>query len=621
MLMNLTNRLKILCLSILFCAMPVIAPAQRLLNRDISIDVRQRPLEEMLDLIGTQGGFYFSYNSSILNGDSLVSLSAQRISVRQALERLLDHNYQYKEVDNYIIIQRNTEGQPYVVSGYVVDRETGERVSNASVYEAQQLASTLTNDQGFFRLRLKDKYPLASISVSKLSYVDTFMLIGAGRDQELTVSLMPKSFELSSVTVTPNSGVEKTWFGNFFLSSRQRMQSLNLNKFFVDKPVQVSVTPGLGTHGKMSGQVVNKFSLNMIGGYTAGVNGVEIGSIFNIVKKDVSGVQIAGCFNVTGEEVIGVQLAGLHNHVLDSVTGVQAAGFSNWVRGSLEGVQATGTFSHVAGSVKGVQVSGAVSYTGKKMEGTQVGGTMAYTRQNLEGVQVAGIASITGDKMHGVQASGLFSYARNADGVQVSGFANIVSRDVEGVQAASFFNYAGHLKGVQVGVINICDTSSGYSIGIFNFVRKGIHRLTISTDETVPLNLAYRSGNKKLYSIFQLGANPVGNQKLYYCGYGLGREFPLAGRFSLTAELMAGALNLGSLKNTSSINRLNIDFNVRLHDKVAMFAGPSFCVFHSQDPGKVEGYRSDFSSVGIAPFNIGGDARGWIGWHMGLNIF
>lgn len=599
--------LSILYLCIFLCMLTPAAFGQRLLNKTISVEAAGKPLSEVLDAIGRQGGFHFSYNSNILRADSLVTISARRITVRQALEHLLDNNYQYREIDDYVIIQRNTEGQAYVVSGYVIDKETGERISNASVYERQQLASTLTNDQGFFRLKLKDKYPSASLSISKLSYSDTSMDIGPGRDQELTVSLMPKRYELSSVTVTPESGVEKTWFGNFFLSSRQKMQSLNLSKFLVDKPVQVSVTPGLGTHGRMSGQVVNKFSLNVIGGYTAGVNGVELGTVFNIVKQDVRYAQIAGFFNVAGGKVVGAQVAGFHNHVLDSVEGVQASGFGNWTSGSLDGVQATGFMGIIARDLNGVQASGFASCVGGNTEGVQVGGAVTFTRKSVNGVSVAGMTAFT---------------AKDVEGVQAAGYLNIVGGKMKGVQASGFFNYARELQGVQIGVINICDTSSGYSIGVINFVRKGIHKLSLSTNELTPYNVAYKSGNSKLYSVLTFGADFRKGNKIYAYGYGLGKEIPLNKRFSLDLELISGALYLGTWKETVPMNRLQTSLTLHLHKRLSVFAAPAFgMVYTNRDQKSKESYRSDFSDIGAFNFTMWDNAYGWLGWHVGINLF
>src|SRR5690606_39782608 len=43
--------------------------------------------------------------------------------------------------------------------------------------------------------------------------------------------------------------ISNTMFGRFFTSSRQRVRNLNLGGFFVYSPFQVSMTPGLSTHG------------------------------------------------------------------------------------------------------------------------------------------------------------------------------------------------------------------------------------------------------------------------------------------------------------------------------------------------------------------------------------
>src|SRR3546814_14420235 len=100
--------------------------------------------------------------------------------------------------------------------------------------------------------------------------------------------------------------------------------------------------PGLSTQGRMSAQEVNNFSVNLIGGYTAGLNGMEMAGVFNMNKKDVGPVQLAGGFNVVGGALQGVQAAGVHNMVLDSMRGVQLGGAYNRVRGAGRGLKVSG---------------------------------------------------------------------------------------------------------------------------------------------------------------------------------------------------------------------------------------------------------------------------------------
>src|SRR5690606_2062206 len=100
--------------------------------------------------------------------------------------------------------------------------------------------------------------------------------IKPGQDQELTIQILPTDYTLDTVVVKHRTRIEDTRFGKMFLSSKQKLQSLNVGRFFVEKPFQVSLVPGLGTHGVMSSQVVNKTSLNIFGGYNAGTRGAEV---------------------------------------------------------------------------------------------------------------------------------------------------------------------------------------------------------------------------------------------------------------------------------------------------------------------------------------------------------
>lgn len=304
---------------------PLYHYGQSLLNRNISIEVNRQRLDNVLEILSNKGNFYFSYNSNIISNDSLITLTAYNKTVKQVLDFLFKGGLEYKESGNYIIIRRAplrlslitsqaiTEDKTYVVSGYVLDEQSGEKIREASIYEKQRLVSAITDEQGYFRLRLKNKSGKAALTVSKEFYQDTTVTIQPMLNQQVTITIMPVEFKGKLVTVSPTDyllpdsiaidveidstitryiylksdsmKVEKTAVGNFLLSSRQKMQSLNLKKFFIDRPFQLSVTPGLSTHGKMSAQVVNNFSLSIFGGYSAGVNGLEIGGYLILIKK------------------------------------------------------------------------------------------------------------------------------------------------------------------------------------------------------------------------------------------------------------------------------------------------------------------------------------------------
>jgi hypothetical protein len=292
----------------------------------------------------------------------------------------------------------------------------------------------------------------------------------------------------------------------------------------------------------MSGQVVNNLSLNILGGYTGGVNGLELGGLFNLDKRNVQYLQAAGLFNVVGGNVKGLQAGGINNTVLGSVVGLQAGGISN------------------------------------------------FARQGLSGVQVAGVANMS----HG---------------------------DMKGLQVSGVFNYAKRLRGVQIGLINIAGESDGYSFGLINIVFKGYHKLSFSSNEITNVNVAFKAGNRKLYSILQAGANVKENEKVYSFGYGLGSDMPLAKWLYINPELSANYLYLGAFDYVNILSKANLHLNFKLGKYLSIFAGPSFNAYYMQQDVGFSGYKFSIPDARYKTIELHNKVSGWIGWNAGINLF
>jgi hypothetical protein len=584
---------------------------QNPLNKNISIQANKQRLDNVLEIMSNKGNFYFSYNSNIIRRDSIVTVNFTDKTVKEILDYLFNDRYQFIESGNYIILRRKpisaattvkqtpTEDKAYILAGYIIDETTGEKLNEASVYEPLQLSSDLSNEKGYFKLKLKSKYKTASITVSKQFYKDTTITIEPRLNQQLVIAIRPEEDFTTMVTVSPEDyflpdsielelpggqkyvytktdsiKVQKSWIGKFFLSSRQKIQSLNLKKFFTTRNFQLSFVPGIGTQGMLSPQITNNFSINILGGYTGGVKVMELGGLFNINKKNVQYVQAAGLFNAVGGTVKGLQMAGIHNLVLDSVRGVQAAGISNFVKGKFNGVQAAGIYNHVTDSMKGLQLAGIGN----------------FSKQKIRGWQIAGIA-------------------------------NFSNKEIKGGQIAGIINYTKKLKGVQIGLINIADTSDGYSIGLLNFVRKGYHKLSISTNETTQLNAALKTGNHKLYSILMAGMNLDNNRKLYSFGYGIGKDSRLNKHLSIITELSTQTLYAGSWDYLNQQNKFSLNLQWQPVKGLSFYAGPSFSVFVSDQDIAIQGYQFPVPSSGYNKIDFSNRTKGWIGFTAGVNFF
>ena len=392
------------------------AVAQKHLNKPITINIKQKRLKDALIIMGDQGDFKFSYNSKILPKDSIVSIYAQNKKVLSILRKSFDASYDFKEVGNFVIIRRkivktkNVVAQKsvvqnsYFITGYVVDEATGERIPNVTIYEKKNLLSTMTDANGYFSLKLKKKFKTAEISISKDNYIDTTLSIVTNRDQKMTIAIeeqapvvlafnestgdtiaveRPESGDYTenlesgnyyvkegTTWVKNTLGAVKTkewlangkiwvnegsnWIRDVFVGSKQKFHNLNLKRFYTTRTWQLGFIPPVSTHGRMNAQVVNKVSINAIGGHSAGTDLFEVGGIYNINRKNVKYFQVAGIFNNVGGEVEGMQVAGIKNNVEGNVTGTQMAGVSN-NSGHVDGIQIAGV-SNKAKSIQGLQI-------------------------------------------------------------------------------------------------------------------------------------------------------------------------------------------------------------------------------------------------------------------------
>lgn len=582
------SRTRIILFTLAAFLISVSANAQSHLNKKVTVVANKEKLITVLKKIEEQGNFFFSYVGNTVEVNNIVSINVQNKTVRQTLDILFEGQLEYDETDKHVILKK-APVQSWYASGYIYDRSTGEKLSNASVYEKKQLVSTMTDNDGFYRLKLKDKTQAAQISISKAYYVDTTITVKPVTEQQLTVSIDPKEMLLDTIVINSND-VESSWLGKFLLSSKQRMQSINMSKFFVSMPVQTSVIPGVGTHGKMSGQVVNKFSLNVIGGHTAGTNGVEIGCMFNINRKDAQYFQVAGIFNLVGGHVYGTQIGGLYNQVLDSVEGVQIAGFANYVRGSVDG--------------------------------TEIGGFSNYIKNDLKGSQISGFANVIGGTVEGMQISGFTNVvAEEVTGAQIVAGVNVASEEMNGVQIGGLFNYAKKLNGVQIGLFNYADTSTGYSLGFLSFVRKGYHKVSLSSNEVFNINAAFKTGNNKYYSILFLSAN-LGNNQAFSYGYGAGTEIKLAKKLALSPELSAHYLYMGGgVWDVNILCRGTLNLQYKFGKMFTVFAGPAYSYYYTDQAVFFKDYKSHPAPAGYQVENHGGGWSSWMGWNVGVNIF
>lgn len=428
----------------------------------------------MLDSVSAQNGFYFSYESKLLELDTSLQVPDFKGTLEEFLVAALGDQYDYREIPGYIIIryaperldldaEMETKAGKVTVKGYVTNLNTQEAVNNASIFDKNSLTSTLTDDKGYFKIRYKETGQSIWLTLKKENYRDTTFLLLP------TVSIIADK-EGRRFRFIPDDGstdrLEESFVGRMFIGLGQRFQRINLGGFFAESPFQMSFVPGLGSRGLMASQSINKFSLNVLGGYTAGVEGLEVAGLFNINQKNVKSVQIAGIFNVVGGSAEGLQVGGIYNSVFKNMHGLQVGGLYN----------------HVAKNVPGLQIAGLANRT-DSLAHSQIAGLVNHAR-SARGLQIAGLANNVKVKSDGLQLAGLANHASDSARVQLAGITNSAKT----------------VSGFQLGLINIA-ASSDYPIGLLNFIKDGEKSIGVALDESSVSHFTFRSGGRKLYGL------------------------------------------------------------------------------------------------------------------------
>jgi hypothetical protein len=99
-----------------------------------------------------------------------------------------------------IALPLQAEAQKHIISGFITDSGSGERMIGATIYEKASFAGTSTNNYGFYSLSLPEGK--SEIVVSYLGYEPVQMTLTLTRDTVLNFNLVLSAQQIDEVTIT-----------------------------------------------------------------------------------------------------------------------------------------------------------------------------------------------------------------------------------------------------------------------------------------------------------------------------------------------------------------------------------------------------------------------------------
>ena len=323
------------------------------IEKRMSLSVSNEPIGRILVTITQKTAVRFSYNSDIIPLDSLVSLNCTNVPISTILKQLLGKCCSFITMGNHIIFLKKTikkrekmVQENAVITGQIFDFETNRKLANVSVIDMNTQKVTLTDSNGLYSLTLPSKVASLALLYTKENNDDTIVMTGNKQVSTIAIQLHSKpkpietfdKLEPKRILFVTTNDIAAYGLVHAFVNVEMVTHSKNI-AFQEKRIAQFSLLPYLGTNSRISGSIINHFSVNAVAGYSNGLLGFEIGTVLNISKRDVNGVQIAGFGNITGGNTKAFQIASVFNQTVGNASGLQMAGFSNVVLDTLRGVQ------------------------------------------------------------------------------------------------------------------------------------------------------------------------------------------------------------------------------------------------------------------------------------------
>jgi len=205
------HRLALLLQIVILLAPPVMAGQDSIPELRITLSPGNRTVNQVLDEITLQTGYYFTYNSAIVKGKEKVMLSFTDLSIEEALDLLLhDPAFAYSVIGrNIVIYRKNVEAaiplapeiDRSIIRGRVVDARSGKALPYATIALFETSLGSITNASGEFSFKIPTNLTDPILGISFMGYESVLTPVSYPAEKDLTIKLKRETIPLQEVII------------------------------------------------------------------------------------------------------------------------------------------------------------------------------------------------------------------------------------------------------------------------------------------------------------------------------------------------------------------------------------------------------------------------------------
>ena len=178
-----------------------------------------------LDIISRKSGFNFTYDTRLIDADKRVILVFNNFKLHLILDSILrSDSLTYSVIDRYIIISRpikspekiiasESHGEAEYITGEIIDDETSEPLSFATIALKKSGRGTVTNSTGEFGLKIPSELINDTLSVSYLGYYGREIAVKQAIGNNFTISMKREFISIPEIIIRnqfPQDIINKT---------------------------------------------------------------------------------------------------------------------------------------------------------------------------------------------------------------------------------------------------------------------------------------------------------------------------------------------------------------------------------------------------------------------------
>ncbi len=188
-----------------------LAGQDRLPGIPVTLSSRSSTVNQLLDEITLQTGYYFTYNAALVPGEDKVRIQTTGLLLEEVLKQILpDSSLAYRVIDRNIVIYRKNIDPPspvvasidrLVVEGRVLDSHSDTPLAYATIALYGTSLGSVTNQTVNFSFKIPPDLDDPILVISYLGYKNLFVPVSYPVKQELTIRLNKKTIPLQEVII------------------------------------------------------------------------------------------------------------------------------------------------------------------------------------------------------------------------------------------------------------------------------------------------------------------------------------------------------------------------------------------------------------------------------------